>query len=621
MDPSVCLSDEVCLHIFSFLSAQDLANNALVCHRWRLLSLDPLLWKWLCKKDFYMRGDIQEVDWTTLYKRRKKQLDQFNKMSLIVDDCLTQVIQLTDDGRGLQHTSTSPIGEFYSAQASMPLKALPFGEDSRVAYFEVHVEDAGKTGQVMIGIGHNHFALGMAPAGWKKGSYGYHADDGEVFAESVIGRKWGPMYGSGDVVGCGVDFKSRSLFFTKNGKLLGTALRKLKRFHNLYPVVGFRSLGARLYVSFGGNTKFVFAVGSYIQQMEAESILMNEMQGSTRKKKVGNSSESWGGDESEDDDENEEEEDYSDEGEEDDPSLTDMETMNMDPFADILEKISQRDADKDENLVEYCRNQVKSLEFFCLTEGIDFDTLPVDELFEMVREIAIYIRASSASKSIWDLVPQVRRPELNELHYHLIKAELQLLRDWQTYPTSSPVIQLSLAANAAFAQSSPFICTARWQAFTDHEKRKSLILLLGATAMGYEVCVCRRDLAILESKKIPDNHEQKLRALRFVMQEIAPMVAPSAQEVSEDKNYAIEIIKEFETHLLESHALFMKKARLLAGSKSITDRLEDWLALVAQGESTVARPWIRMNILSCLASAGYLFGTMTGLTQNWVGYY
>lgn len=69
---------------------------------------------------------------------------------------------------------------------------------------------------------------------------------------------------------------------------------------------------------------------------------MNEMQGSTRKKKVGNSSESWGGDESEDDDENEEEEDYSDEGEEDDPSLTDMETMNMDPFADILEKISQR---------------------------------------------------------------------------------------------------------------------------------------------------------------------------------------------------------------------------------------------------------------------------------------
>jgi len=74
-----------------------------------------------------MRGDIQEVDWTTLYKRRKKQLDQFNKMSLIVDDCLTQVIQLTDDGRGLQHTSTSPIGEFYISFAppSFAMMARP----------------------------------------------------------------------------------------------------------------------------------------------------------------------------------------------------------------------------------------------------------------------------------------------------------------------------------------------------------------------------------------------------------------------------------------------------------------------------------------------------------------
>jgi hypothetical protein len=34
------------------------------------------------------------------------------------------------------------------------------------------------------------------------------------------------------------------------------------------------------------------------------------------------------------------------------------------------------------------------------------DTLPVEELFEMTRELAIYIRASQAESAIWDLVPQ-----------------------------------------------------------------------------------------------------------------------------------------------------------------------------------------------------------------------
>jgi len=64
---------------------------------------------------------------------------------------------------------------------------------------------------------------------------------------------------------------------------------------------------------------------------------------------------------------------------------------------------------------------LRSGRFFCLTEGIDFDTLPVDELFEMVREIAIYIRASSASKSIWDLVPQVCCFSFHMHHYHFLK--------------------------------------------------------------------------------------------------------------------------------------------------------------------------------------------------------
>ena len=31
------------------------------------------------------------------------------------------------------------------------------------------------------------------------------------------GSQYGPQYGTGDVVGCGIDFTTRSIFFTKNG--------------------------------------------------------------------------------------------------------------------------------------------------------------------------------------------------------------------------------------------------------------------------------------------------------------------------------------------------------------------------------------------------------------------
>ena len=57
--------------------------------------------------------------------------------------------------------------------------------------------------------------------GWSQGSWGYHGDDGKMFIGNPIGITYGPTYGTGDTVGCGVDFMSRSVFFTKNGEKLG----------------------------------------------------------------------------------------------------------------------------------------------------------------------------------------------------------------------------------------------------------------------------------------------------------------------------------------------------------------------------------------------------------------
>ena len=41
------------------------------------------------------------------------------------------------------------------------------------------------------------------------------------FGGGDSGVLYGPTYGTGDTVGCGVDFTSRCAFFTKNGVKLG----------------------------------------------------------------------------------------------------------------------------------------------------------------------------------------------------------------------------------------------------------------------------------------------------------------------------------------------------------------------------------------------------------------
>ena len=57
--------------------------------------------------------------------------------------------------------------------------------------------------------------------GWHNHSWGYHGDDGNGYSEFWEGVPYGPLYGTGDIVGCGVDFKSKTAFFTKNGEKLG----------------------------------------------------------------------------------------------------------------------------------------------------------------------------------------------------------------------------------------------------------------------------------------------------------------------------------------------------------------------------------------------------------------
>lgn len=74
----------------------------------------------------------------------------------------------------------------------------------------------------LIGVGFSSksASLNRAP-GWEPESWGYHGDDGHCFQAQNVGKQYGPTFGYGDVIGCGVNFRTGTAFFTKNGHYLG----------------------------------------------------------------------------------------------------------------------------------------------------------------------------------------------------------------------------------------------------------------------------------------------------------------------------------------------------------------------------------------------------------------
>ena len=79
----------------------------------------------------------------------------------------------------------------------------------------------GSRSTVGIGIGTKDASLGRLP-GWEAHSWGLHGDDGHVyFSGGERGKPYTAPFVLDDTVGCGVNFRTNTLFFTKNGEAIG----------------------------------------------------------------------------------------------------------------------------------------------------------------------------------------------------------------------------------------------------------------------------------------------------------------------------------------------------------------------------------------------------------------
>eukprot|EP00602_Paraphysomonas_sp_CaronLab_P005582 CAMPEP_0185027352 /NCGR_PEP_ID=MMETSP1103-20130426/12312_1 /TAXON_ID=36769 /ORGANISM="Paraphysomonas bandaiensis, Strain Caron Lab Isolate" /LENGTH=152 /DNA_ID=CAMNT_0027561309 /DNA_START=439 /DNA_END=897 /DNA_ORIENTATION=- len=138
-------------------------------------------------------------------------------------------------------------------------------EPRSVMYFEVSISALDIVTEKPQGI-KECIAVGLATMrdtgmrimpGWDENSYGYHSDDGAIFHGNGYGlATYGPEFGTGDVVGCGIRYDTQEIFFTLNGVFLGYAFKSVQG--SLHPTVG---IDANVKLEFNfGKSPFVFAI-------------------------------------------------------------------------------------------------------------------------------------------------------------------------------------------------------------------------------------------------------------------------------------------------------------------------------------------------------------------------
>ncbi|CCO26724.1 Ran-binding protein 10 Short=RanBP10 [Rhizoctonia solani AG-1 IB] len=166
---------------------------------------------------------------------------------------------LSPDGREVRYPSPthSTDKEAAAIRANHPMPAA-----CGVYYFEVQIIEKGTQGHIGIGFSSRQVGLNRLP-GWEPMSWGYHGDDGNSFAGQSDGTPYGPVFGTGDIIGCGVDFTEGTAFYTKNGEFLKKAFRNIKG--DLYPSVGLRTPKERVLANFGQDP-FRFDVATYVMQ-------------------------------------------------------------------------------------------------------------------------------------------------------------------------------------------------------------------------------------------------------------------------------------------------------------------------------------------------------------------
>ncbi|KIX07711.1 uncharacterized protein Z518_02365 [Rhinocladiella mackenziei CBS 650.93] len=165
-------------------------------------------------------------------------------------------LDVTNDGQDLKYSGSASKAEIEAASVRAD---YPMSPACGIYYFEVEIKQKSKDTAIAIGFSTAEASLERLP-GWETHSWGYHGDDGKMFFGEHSGRNYGPTFGVGDIIGCGLNFNAGYAFFTKNGQDLGICFRELKKDMKPFPTIGMKKHSGALVTGNFGQRPFVFDI-------------------------------------------------------------------------------------------------------------------------------------------------------------------------------------------------------------------------------------------------------------------------------------------------------------------------------------------------------------------------
>lgn len=165
-----------------------------------------------------------------------------------------------------QSSNISVSGREISTRRSSSTTELSFRSDHAVPplcgtyYYEIQFESDPDDQKGIVGFTTNHTSS-YSLIDSRLPCWLYFGEDGKVMTVSGAAHKFGPSFGAGDVIGCGLNFRTQSIFFTKNGIYIGQAFTGVDA-KALYPFLVVKS-GARFTTNFG-SSPFRFDINKYV---------------------------------------------------------------------------------------------------------------------------------------------------------------------------------------------------------------------------------------------------------------------------------------------------------------------------------------------------------------------
>ncbi|KAL4455019.1 hypothetical protein ABPG74_006401 [Tetrahymena malaccensis] len=142
----------------------------------------------------------------------------------------------------------------------------PADRENLIFYYEITIKDLAKS-DISVGFADSDFPMNKHP-GHTKNSYGYQSD-GQVYSNKKIQKRLQKMKDQ-DVIGCGINYLKKEIFFTHNGIFSGPMFYDIDS-TDYYPTLGMHGPRQKIKFNFG-QEEFKFNLKNHIEK-EKEAIL------------------------------------------------------------------------------------------------------------------------------------------------------------------------------------------------------------------------------------------------------------------------------------------------------------------------------------------------------------